>query len=165
MAEVLRPRGNRGEVLAKSQTDVPGRLENLKYAIARLSDGSDLPVGISQAWIHKQDWVLKFSGIDSIAAASRFRKAEIWIPFSDRGALPHGEFFHSDVIGCVVSDSATGKSLGVVEAVQQYGGPPLIQLRMDGREVLIPFVNSICTQVNLMSKMITVDLPQGMLEL
>ena len=32
LAEILRPRGNRGEVLARSLTDVPGRLESLKEA-------------------------------------------------------------------------------------------------------------------------------------
>ncbi len=165
VAEVLRPRGNRGELLAKSQTDVPGRLENLKCAMARLSDGSDVPVEIDRAWIHKKDWVLKFSGIDSINAAERFQKAEIWVPLSDRGALAPGEFFQSDVIGCAVTDSVTGKSLGPVEAVRQYGGPPLMQLRIDGREILIPFVRSICTQVDLRSKTITVDLPQGLLDL
>lgn len=165
VAEVLRARGNRGELLARSQTDVPGRLENLKRAMARLSDGSDVPVEIARAWIHKSEWVLKFAGIDSINAAERFQKAEIWLPVADRGALADGEFFQSDVIGCDVTDSASGKSLGVVEALRQYGGPPLIQLRIDGREVLIPFVSSICRNVDLTSKRIDVDLPQGLLDL
>jgi 16S rRNA processing protein RimM len=164
VADVLRPRGNCGEVLAKSQTDVPGRLENLKCAMARLADGSDVAVEIAQAWVHKSNWVLKFSGIDSMDAAERFRHAEIWLPSSDRGVLPEGEFFQSDIIGSAVVDSA-GELLGFVEAVQQYGGPPLMQLRLEGREVLIPFVNAICREVDLTSKTITVDLPQGLLEL
>jgi 16S rRNA processing protein RimM len=60
IAEVLRPRGNRGEIVAKSQTDVPGRLENLKSAVARLTDGSDVPIEIAEAWPHRGEWVLKF---------------------------------------------------------------------------------------------------------
>ena len=55
VAEILRPRGNRGELLARSQTDVPGRLESLKQAQVRLVNGSDVPVVISEAWPHKQD--------------------------------------------------------------------------------------------------------------
>ncbi len=42
IAEILRPRGNRGELLAISQTDVPGRIESLKSGTVRLADGSDV---------------------------------------------------------------------------------------------------------------------------
>jgi 16S rRNA processing protein RimM len=165
VAEILRPRGNRGEVLAKSQTDVPGRLENLKRAVARLADGSDLPIEIAAVWAHKGDWVLKFVGIDSIDAAERFRRADLWVSLPNRGTLPEGEFFQADLIGCTVRDAATGKCLGTVAGWQQYGGPPLMEVSLDGREVLIPFVNSICHHINLTARTITVELPEGLLDL
>ena len=44
IADILRSRGNRGEVLAESLTDVPGRLENLKQATVRFADGDDSSV-------------------------------------------------------------------------------------------------------------------------
>jgi 16S rRNA processing protein RimM len=165
VAEILRPRGNRGEVLARSQTDVPGRLENLKTAVARLADGSDLPIEIAEVWPHKDDWVFKFAGVDSIDAAERFRQADLWVSLPDRSTLPEGDFFQSDLIGCAVTDSATGKYLGSVVGWQQYGGPPLMELTVDGREVLIPFVSSICRRVDLAARNITVDLPEGLLDL
>jgi 16S rRNA processing protein RimM len=165
VAEILRPRGNRGEVLARSQTDVPGRLENLKRAAARLADGSDLPIEIAAAWAHKGDWVLKFVGIDSIDAAERFRRAELWVSLPNRGTLPEGEFFQADLIGCTVRDAATGKCLGTVAGWQQYGGPPLMEVSVDGREVLIPFVGSICRRIDLAARTITVEVPEGLLDL
>jgi 16S rRNA processing protein RimM len=165
VAEILRPRGNRGEVLAKSQTDVPGRLENLKRAVARLADGSDVPVEIAAAWAHKGDWVLKFVGIDSIDAAERFRRAELWVSLPNRGTLPEGEFFQTDLVGCTVTDAATGRCLGAVAGWQQYGGPPLMEVSVDGREVLIPFVGSICRRIDLAARTITVEVPEGLLDL
>jgi len=165
IAEIIRPRGNRGEVLAKSQTDVPGRLENLKSAIARLADGSDVPIEITEAWTHQGDWVFKFAGVDSIDAAERFRRADLWVSLADRGTLPENEFFQADLIGCSVADAATGKCLGAVTAWHQYGGPPLMEVRIDGREVLIPFVSSICRVVDSAARTITVDLPEGLLQL
>jgi 16S rRNA processing protein RimM len=165
IAEILRPRGNRGEVLAKSQTDVPGRLENLKRAVARLADGSDVPVEIAAAWAHKGDWVLKFVGIDSIDAAERFRRAELWVSLPNRGTLPEGEFFQTDLVGCTVTDAATGRCLGAVAGWQQYGGPPLMEVSVDGREVLIPFVGSICRRIDLAARTITVEVPEGLLDL
>ncbi len=129
VADILRPRGNRGELLAKSQSDVPGRLETLKQAVATCADGSEIPVEIDDAWPYRAEWVFKFNRVDSIESAERFRGAEIWIPFSQRGRLADGEFFQSDLIGCTLIDAETGSSLGFVEGLEQYGGPPLMQVR------------------------------------
>lgn len=165
IAEVLRPRGNRGEVLARSQTDVPGRLEQLKRAQARLAAGSDVAIEIVKAWVHNGDWILKFAGIDSIDSAEHFRGADIWVPAQERGQLPQGEFFASDLIGCVLVDAANGRELGNVESWQACGGPPLLQVGVDGREVLIPFVPEICREVDLTARRIRVELPEGLLDL
>jgi 16S rRNA processing protein RimM len=58
-----------------------------------------------------------------------------------------------------------GIVLGQVEGWQQYGGPPLIEIKVRGREVLIPFVDAICRKVDLENRVIEVDLPEGLLEL
>lgn len=165
VAEILRPRGNRGEVVAKSQSDVPGRLENLKSAVARLADGSDVDIEIAEAWTHRGDWVLKFVGVDSIDAAERFRRADIWVSLPNRGTLPEGEFFQADLVGCAVIDAATGRLLGAVAGWQEYGGPPLMEVGVEGRELLIPFVSSICRHIDLDARTITVELPEGLSDL
>ena len=164
VAEILKPRGVRGELLARSQTDIPGRLETLRQAQAHLRSGEDVAVELEQAWRHKEDWVLKFAGVDSIEQADQFRGSELWVPPSERAELPDGEFFESDLVGLSVVDAATAKQFGVVEEVQQYGGPPLLGLTYEGREVLIPFVPAIC-DVDLVARVIRVTLPDGLLEL
>jgi len=164
IAEILRPRGTRGELIAHSETDVPGRLETLGKATVRLQDGADVPVEIADAWTHKGDWILKLAGIDSIDAANRFRRAELWVPISERAELPPGEFFRSDLIDCAVIDKVTGDCVGRVQGWQQYGGPPLMETTVNGREVLIPFVVSNC-EVDLAARSIRIELPAGLLDL
>jgi 16S rRNA processing protein RimM len=164
LADILRPRGNRGEVLARSQTDVPGRLAALRQAHVRFAAGSDAEVTISEAWPHMSDWVLKFQGVDSIEDAERFAGSELWLPFAERAKLPEGEYYQADLIGCEVLDEA-GKTLGTVDGWQEYGGPPLMHVRVNGRDVLIPFVKGIYRAVDLEARRITVDLPEGLLEL
>ena len=165
VAEILRPRGNRGEVWARSQTDVPGRLETLERAQARLADGRDVPVEIAEARVRQGNCILKFAGVDSIDAAERFRGADLWVPVAERGALGEGEFFESDLIGCVVMDATNGRALGTVAGWRHYGGPPLMEVAVGGREVLIPFVDSICRRVDPAARVIEVDLPEGFLDL
>lgn len=165
IAEIFRPRGNRGEVIANSLTDVPGRFETLKRAQVRLSDGSDVSVEIEAAWPHKDQLVLKFAGVDTISDADRFRNSELWVAPSERGKLPEGEYFQSDILGCRLVNEATGEEIGAVTGWQAYGGPPLMELEIEGREVLIPFVPEICKQVDIANKRIMVALPEGILDL
>lgn len=164
LAEIFRPRGVRGELIARSLTDIPGRLESLKQAQVRLANGMDRTVELAEVWQHKGDWVLKFAGIDSMEAAQEFRGADLWVPISDRAALPDGDYFQSDLTGCEVVDRSTGRTVGVVAGWQQYGGPPLMEVTVDGRETLIPFVSSEC-QVDLGARVIRMSLPEGILEL
>ncbi len=165
LADIFRTRGIRGEVLAKSQTDVPGRLENLGTAQLRLVDGRDLPVELETAWEHKGDWVLKFRGIDGIEAAERLRGAELWVPPGERGKLAEGEYFQSDLLGCQVIDGKTGAVLGAVAGWRQYGGPPLLEVRRGEGELLIPFVSAICREIDLSARTLWVELPEGLLDL
>jgi 16S rRNA processing protein RimM len=165
VAEILRERGNVGEVVARSVSDVPGRMESLRNARLRLPDGIDHLVTIESAWRHGENWVLKFAGVDSIDAARRLRGADLWVPREERGVLPEGQYFQSDLVGCKVVDGNGGRVLGVVEGFEQYGGPPLLEVKCEGRELLIPFVPAICVGVNLGDRSILVDLPEGLLDL
>ena len=164
LAEIFRPRGVRGELIARSLTDVPGRLEALKKANVRLASGSDREVVLENVWEHKGDWVLKFAGIDSMNEADEFRGSDLWVPVSERAALPDGEYYQSDLIGCEVVDRNNGRPVGVVEGWQQYGGPPLMEVTFEGRELLIPFLSSEC-QVDLGARVIRMSVPEGLLEL
>jgi len=164
LAEIFRPRGVRGELIARSLTDIPGRLESLKSAQVRLENGTDRAVVLENVWEHKGDWILKFAGVDSMNAAAEFRGADLWVPVSERASLPDGDYFQSDLIGCQVVDRDNGRPVGAVEGFEQYGGPPLMEVTLNGREILIPFVASEC-QVDLGARVIRLSLPEGLLDL
>ncbi len=164
VASILRTRGIRGEVVALSQTDIPGRLESLQSASLQLADGTDCPVEIESAWPHKGDWILKFRGVDSIEAAEKFKRADLWVPFESRGELATGDFFESDLLGCALIDAATEARLGTIEGWQRYGGPPLMEVVEAGRERLIPFVAALC-EVDLSNRTIRMAVPEGLLDL
>jgi 16S rRNA processing protein RimM len=164
LAEILRERGNKGEVAARSQTDIPGRLESLKAAWLHLADGSDRAVEIEQAWPHKGDWVLKFALVNSISEAEKLRGSDLWVPIEERAPLPAGEYYESDLIGCVVRPVG-GETIGIVTGMQRFGGAPLLEVDRNGRDVLIPFVPGICHKVDLGEREIQVELPDGLLDL
>ncbi len=165
VAEILRERGNVGEVVARCVSDVPGRMEALRQIQLRMPDGREQEVTVESAWQHKEDWVLKFVGVDSIDDAKLLRGADLWVPKAERGSLPEGEYFQSDLLGCRVLDGKDGRVLGVVDGFEQYGGPLLLEMKSEAGQVLIPFVPAICVAVDLETRSISVDLPEGLLDL
>jgi 16S rRNA processing protein RimM len=120
---------------------------------------------IERIWRHGAALIFKFVGVDSISDAERFEGADVCIPKEERAALPEGEFYQSDLIGCEVVDAKTGRLIGVVAGWQEYGGPPLLEVQGEnGKEILIPFAKSICTTIDPGANRILVDLPEGLEE-
>jgi len=70
-----------------------------------------------------------------------------------------GEFYHADLIGCAVLDSA-GRPLGTVHAVHDFGAGTLLEVRMSGAEpLLLPFTEAAVPEVDLAARRIVADPP------
>ena len=156
IARIVRPRGNKGEVAAVPLSANPERVTRV------LVNGVEYDV--ENAWRHGDRIVFKFRGVDSISAAEPFSGADIAIPREERAALPDGEYYQSDLIGCTLV-TRDGEPIGTVEGWQEYGGPPLLQVNAQGRELLIPFAKSICVEIDVPHRRIVVDLPEGLKDL
>ena len=169
IAVLGRPRGIRGELVAIALSDKPDRFYSLKTV--RLippeggTGGSACPssLEVEKVWHHDGALIFKFVGVNSISEAELLRGAEVQVPISERVALDEGEFFHSDLVGCELRDRASGRPQGRVTAVQEYGGPVLLEI--DGGRMLVPFVKAICTGIYPDRKLIETDLPEGLEDL
>lgn len=119
---------------------------------------------VENVWRHGESVVFKFRGVDSISAAEELAGADVTIPLEERAALPDGEYYQTDLVGCAVV-TRQGEPVGTVEGWQEYGGPPLLEVNAGGRELLIPFARSICVAIDIAARKIVVDLPEGLTEL
>jgi 16S rRNA processing protein RimM len=172
LARILRPHGRRGEVAAEILTDFPERLTRLTSA--ELADGKSPArrFAIRSCWLSKSrggQAIFHFEGCDSIADAKRLVGLEVQVPIAERVALPVGTYYVSDLIGCEVFDSRSGKKLGEVREVQFIGesvtGTPNLAIAYCGGELLIPLAAEICTRIDVASRRIEVAIPDGLLEL
>ena len=117
---------------------------------------------VERTWMHGDHLIFKFQGVDTISDAEKLAGAEVAIPFEQRAALAEDEVYQSDLIGCEVLD-ATGRSLGVVTDFEETGRHAAAP--RGKRPCSIPFAKSICTKIDLGSKQIVVNLPDGLLDL
>jgi len=161
IGRLWRTRGNRGELLGELDSSDPGREQKLKE-VALEMDGRRQEVKVEEVWRHDGRPVFKFVGIDSISDAEKWEGAELLVPASEVEPPEEGAYSYAELVGCrVVGD----QELGVVMEVEEYGGAPLLKVEAgDGREVLIPFARSICTEIDVAAKTIRVELPEGLLE-
>ena len=69
-----------------------------------------------------------------------------------------------DVVGCqVITDQA--ECLGIVMDVLPSGGNDIFVVQQGLREILVPALKSIISDIDLKQKRITVSLPQGLREI
>jgi len=162
IARITRPRGIRGELVAEVLTDFPERFDDLKNATAVLPNGGRRELKIENAWFQNERVVLKFDGIDSIEAGEELRDAEICVSESDAVELEEGEFFDWQLEGCEAL-TVGGVSLGTVKQLMRTGGTEVLVIEGE-KEYLVPFAESICTEVDIENKRIVIDPPEGLLE-
>ncbi|SRR5579883_496233 len=162
VGRLIRPRGNRGELIAEIYSSQPGRAEKLN-AVFLEKDGRKAPFTVEEVWFHGGKTVFKFAAIDSIDEAAEWAGADMLVAEAESAVPEPGEYRHADLIGCSVVGE---KEIGRVAGVEEYGGPALLKVAgEDGREILIPFAKAICREIDVEHKTIRVELPEGLLEL
>ncbi|SMY06227.1 ribosome maturation factor RimM [Flavimaricola marinus] len=86
--------------------------------------------------------------------------------FADRSRLPapeDEEYYHADLIGLSVFD-AGGTALGTVKSVQNHGAADLLEVQIpdSSATVFLPFTKAAVPLVDLSSKRIVADPPDGL---
>lgn len=163
LARVIKTQGRHGEVAAEIHTDIPGRLHPGMKILALSEAGSRRELQIDDVWPHKNWQVLKFAGVDSISDAEVLIGCELQVPASERAKLEEGAFYVSDLIGCSLFDR--GREVGVVSDVRFGAGEaPLLVVGSGKNEHEIPYAQVFLKRVDLESKRIEMNLPEGLLE-
>ncbi len=161
---MVKPQGRIGEVAADVLTDFPERFAERHRVYALQQDGTRRELRLEGFWPHKSRLVLKFAGVDSINDAEALAGCEIQIPLAERAILQAGAAYVGDLIGCTVS--AGGRDIGSVADIQFGAGEaPLLVVRRDKRELLIPLAAEYLRRLDTAARRIEMELPEGMLEL
>lgn len=163
IAKIVRTRGLRGEVVAEVLTDFPERFEGLEDVTAVLPNGERRELKIEGYFYQKDRIVMKFAGFDSIESAETLRDAVVCVEEADAVELGEDEYFDWELQGCEV-ETVVGEKLGAVREVMRTGGTDVLLIDGPDKELMIPFAESICIDIDVNGKRIIVDPPDGLLE-
>lgn len=163
IAKIVKARGLRGELSADLLTDFPERFDDLERVYAVGNDGKSTELKLEKFWFQNDRIILKFAGFDTIETAETLRGCEICVPESEAVELDEGEFFDWELIDCTI-ETVEGEKIGRVKEVMRTGGTEILVVAGAEKEFLIPFAETICTEIDVENKLIRVDAPEGLLD-
>ena len=164
VARLGKTRGNRGEITALALSDRPERYQALGQ-VYLCGAGAPLPrqAQVEYTWFHNGTLIFKFQGVDTHlrrrTAGGRWRYG---FPSPSGRSSKRASFSNPTWWAARWWTGSTGGRLGRVEAWQDGGGSGL--LVVEGG-LLIPFARSICVEIDVQSRRIAVELPEGLKEL
>ena len=111
--------------------------------------------------VQAKGWVCRLTDGASRNDAETYKGLEIWVSRSCLPELPNGEFYHHQLVGCRVVN-AQGEDFGVVREVLETGANDVLvvqgdALAIDSEERLLPWIDSVVTQVELAELRVNVD--------
>ena len=165
IARIVKPHGIRGEVVCDIETDFPERFASLERVTVRMPDEARLALGIENHWFHKHRVIIKFEGYDTRTSAEELVGGRLVIPEADARELEENQFYEYNIVGSEVVTTG-GEQVGRVTRLMRTGGADLLVVESkDGREILVPFADEICEDVDTEAGRITVNPPEGLLDL
>jgi 16S rRNA processing protein RimM len=111
----------------------------------------------------KSPFIVKFEGVDSIEAAQSLSGQEVLIAREDFESLPEGEYYRFEIEGLKVFDD-TGKYYGVIEDIIETGSNDVYVVRGDGKEWLVPMIDSIVQSIDLEQGKLIFHCVEGLFE-
>lgn len=149
VGRVVKPQGRRGEVAVLCLSDREDRFPTLERVFVVTRGGEPREARVERCWPHKDRFVVKLAGVDSIAEAEALRDAELGIPESELVALPAGSYYHHQLTGLRVEDER-GEPIGRVESVMETGAETRVLVVSGPQgETLLPFAAAFVKSVDL----------------
>ncbi len=163
IGSIVAAHGLRGGLKVQSFSDVPGRFSRLDVVLIGRTPAKVRPARISEASDDGPRVILQFEDCDDRDAAEALIGLNIYVEETKMEAPPEGRHFIHDLIGCTVQ-TASGEYRGTVRDVMLLPANDIYVVEFEGREVLVPAVPAIVTQVDTAGKTITVEPVPGLFE-
>jgi len=163
VGRIARPHGIKGQVFVNPDTDfAEERFAEGATLWTRTERGSEL-LTVSSMRLQGGRPVIGFAGFDRIEDVERLAGLELRVPEDRLQTLGEGTFYQHQLVGCVVETTA-GERVGEVMRVDGGAGGSLLVVKGAPGEILIPFAVDICVDVDVASRRIRIEPPEGLLD-
>jgi 16S rRNA processing protein RimM len=156
LAFVIGPHGVKGEIKLRNLASSPEKIT----AYGPLFTRAGALVSLAMKSVSPKHCIAAIEGVVTREAALAWRGVELCVPRAALPALPEGEFYHEDLIGCSVF-TLEGARFGLVASLHDFGGGDIIAIRReDEEELLYPFKASVFPVIDPEGRRLVIDPPE-----
>ncbi|MDF2431353.1 MAG: rRNA processing protein RimM [Mucilaginibacter sp.] len=163
VGSILKPKGLKGEL--HMYADFEG-LENIKLTTIFIEiTGKLVPYFVSSIkYLQKNAAYLVLEDVDTIEKASSLVRKNIYLPNKLKPKKKKQDFTLKDLKGFTAIDVNEGK-LGIITAIHEYPQQLIAAVTFKNCEVLFPLNEEIIKGIDVVQEIVTVDLPEGLLDI
>lgn len=170
IARIGRPHGIRGEVTVEVFTDSP-ELRFANGSCLRVYPKNNVAVPFGTLTVEKSRWnkkimLLKFVEFSDRNTAELLRGSELYAEPADNSG-DDNSWYADELIGLAVhQETSASLAIGTVTGLITGDAQDLLEVQLlEGRKVLIPFVNEIVPEIDEEQGAVVITPPPGLLEL
>jgi len=160
---ILKPKGLKGELNIYTDFD---DLDKIKFdALFIEIAGKLVPYFVSSIkYGQKNAAVLTLEDVDTVEKASTLVRKDLYLPGKLKPKKKKSQFTLMDLKGFTAIDENEGE-LGIITAIHQYPKQLIAALTYKDCEVLFPLNEDIIKSIDVVSEVVIVDLPEGLLDI
>ncbi|MFM1826591.1 MAG: hypothetical protein RLZZ37_1226 [Actinomycetota bacterium] len=158
-----RPHGVHGEISVEVRTDEPD-IRFAKGSKLFIKDSKNQLTVLSSRW-HQEKMLVKFEEITDRDLANEIKGKTLMIQIDpNKIETKKDQYYEFQLAGLTVADK-NNKDLGQIkEVITGLAQDLLVVETKEKKEVLVPFVKQIVTNVDLEEKLVTMDPPVGLFD-
>ncbi len=156
--------GIKGQLRVVPYSGDSGSILSQRSLILKGSKGESDVYKIANSSIHGKKVLIALETYDGINEVEHLVGREIYVNREQLPELPEDEYYWCDLIGLKVI-TTRGERLGELRDIFSAGNNDVYMVKDGDREYLIPAVEDIVTDINLTEGIMTVDPPEGLLDL
>ncbi len=108
--------------------------------------------------------LVQLDGINDPGAASAFVAQEVFLASDALPSPKEKKFFTHEIIGFKAIDQQAG-DIGIIEELLDLPMQQVFRILKDHKEILIPAVSDLIIEINREAKTVTVNAPEGLIDL
>lgn len=164
VGKIVNTHGIRGEVKVQRITDFEERFHVGSTLYFVKNQEPPLKLTVASHRKHKSFDLLQFENLAEINDVEDFKNGMLKIKKEQLHELPKGEYYHHEIIGCVIY-TTTGELLGVITEILSPGANDVWVIKQEkGRDILIPFIDEVVKKVDINEKKVTMKWMEGLLD-
>ena len=166
VGRVVKAHGISGEVVVEVRTDDPdARFARGTTLRGRTRGGTERQFCVETVREHAGRLLIRLVGVADRNAADALRGTVFIVDTADLPAIEDPDEFYDHELEGMTVVTVDGATVGVLGEVLHTAAGELLSVKADHREVLVPFVSAIVTSVSRETGTVTIDPPDGLLDL